>query len=68
MYVSDGRKEEIQNLLGVPKIKEYEKYLGLPAIVGEIRKQAWTTLRSEFGINCRVERKSYYPKQVEKFY
>ena len=36
--VPDGRKEEIKNLLGVPKIKEYEKYLGIPTIVGRNKK------------------------------
>ena len=36
--VPDGRKEEIKNLLGVPEIKEYEKYLGIPTIVGRNKK------------------------------
>ena len=31
-------KELIQNSLGVPEIKEYEKYLGLPAVVGRNKK------------------------------
>lgn len=28
----------MKNLLGVPKIKEYEKYLGLPIVVGRNKK------------------------------
>ena len=31
-------KNAITNLLGVPKIKEYEHYLGLPAVVGKNRR------------------------------
>ncbi|XP_075665535.1 uncharacterized protein LOC142635224 [Castanea sativa] len=36
--VAEETKEEIINLLGVPEVKEYEKYLGLPAVVGRKRK------------------------------
>ena len=36
--VSDDSKESIKNQLGVAKIKEYEKYLGLPAVVGRNKK------------------------------
>lgn len=32
------KKELVKNLLGVPKIKEYEKYLGLPIVVGRNKK------------------------------
>ena len=31
-------KNSIKNYLGVPEIKEYEKYLGLPAVVGRNRR------------------------------
>ena len=36
---SFATKEEVKNLLGVPEIKEYERYLGLPVVVGR-RKRA----------------------------
>ena len=36
--VSDDTKESIKNLLGVSEIKEYEKYLGLPAVVGRNKR------------------------------
>lgn len=32
------KKELVKYLLGVPKIKEYEKYLGLPIVVGRNKK------------------------------
>ena len=66
------KKGEIFNFLGVPKIKEYEKYLGLPTVVGRRNKKAnlnyikelvWNNL---FGINYRDRRKNYYLKQEEK--
>ena len=31
-------KNAVKNLLGVPKIKEYECYLALPAVVGKNRR------------------------------
>ena len=36
--VLNPTKETIKNLLGVAEIKEYEKYLGLPAVVGRNKK------------------------------
>ena len=33
-------KEYIKELLGVPEIKENEKYLGLPAVVGKNNKES----------------------------
>ena len=36
--VSDSPKEVLKNLLGVLEIKEYEKYLGLLAVVGRNKK------------------------------
>lgn len=36
--VSNAAKSQIQNLLGVPEIKEYEKYLGLLAVVGRNKR------------------------------
>ena len=33
--VTEERKEEISNFLEVEEVKEYEKYLGLPAMVGK---------------------------------
>ena len=35
---SNVSKEEIKNLLGVAEIKEYERYLGLPTVVGRKNK------------------------------
>ena len=47
-------KEEIKNLLGVPEIKEYEKYLSLPTVVQRnkkaslnyIKERIWNKLQS----------------------
>lgn len=47
------KKEEILNFLGVPEIKEYEKYLGLPTVVGRsenaslnyIKEHVWNKLQ-----------------------
>lgn len=36
--VLESTKIELKNFLGVLEIKEYEKYLGLPAVVGRKKK------------------------------
>ena len=36
--VSDSSKELVKNLLVVPEIREYEKYLGFPTVVGRNKK------------------------------
>ena len=36
--VSEDTKTQISKYLEVPKVKEYEKYLGLPAVVGRKKK------------------------------
>ena len=51
--VPESSKDLLKNLLGVPKIKEYEKYLGLPAVVGRrknaslnyIKDRVWSKLQ-----------------------
>ena len=44
-------QNQIQQLLGVPAIRQYEKYLGLPALVGRAKKQSFVYIRE------RVRRK-----------
>ena len=50
--VLESTKFELKNFLGVPEIKEYEKYLGLLAVVGRkkesliyIKERIWGTLQ-----------------------
>jgi ribonuclease HI len=40
-----GTQEAIKNTLGVPIIKQYEKYLGLPSFVGKNRTACFTQLK-----------------------
>ena len=52
--MSEEKKGEILSFLGVLEIKEYEKYLGLPAVVGKnkkaslnyIKERVWAKLQS----------------------
>ena len=51
--VTKERKEEISVFLGVLEVKEYEKYLGLPAVIGRnkraslnyIKERVWNKLQ-----------------------
>ena len=36
---------QIQNILGVPAIRQYEKYLGLPALVARAKKQSFAYIK-----------------------
>ena len=38
--VSEDTKNSTKDFLGVPEIKEYKKYLGLPAVVGRNKKES----------------------------
>ena len=38
--VNVERRQEISDFLGVPEVKEYEKYLDLPAVVGRNKKES----------------------------
>ena len=38
-------QNQIQQLLGVPVIHQYEKYLGLPALVGCAKKQSFVYIK-----------------------
>lgn len=39
-FVDAATEEYIKELLGVPEIKEYEKYLGLPDVVGKNERES----------------------------
>ncbi|KAK9984665.1 hypothetical protein SO802_034190 [Lithocarpus litseifolius] len=51
--VAEDKKREILDFLGMPEMKEYEKYLGLPAVVGRkkkaslnyIKERVWSKLQ-----------------------
>ena len=42
---SDDRRHTIKELLGVPEIREYERYLGLPSFVGKKKKASFEYIK-----------------------
>ena len=46
--MTDEAKLQVQNLLGVLEIKEYEKYLGLPAVVGRHKRASFNYIKDRF--------------------
>jgi hypothetical protein len=42
---SDVAKQEIIRLSGIPSTQRYDKYLGLPALVGKSRRQAFKSIK-----------------------
>ena len=45
--ISDMAKNSIKELLGVSEIKQYEKYLGLPAVVGRNRRVSLNYIKDQ---------------------
>ena len=43
--MTESAKLQVQSLLGVPEIKEYEKYLGLPTVVGRQKKASFNYIK-----------------------
>lgn len=56
----------IKNTLGIEETRSYEKYLGLPSLVGKNKKLASITSRSKYGGNFKDGKRSYSLKRVEK--
>ena len=54
-------------MLGVPIIKDYEKYLELPSFVGRQKKLALIKSRSAFGLKCKGGRRSCYLKPEKRW-
>ena len=43
--ITASKQTELLQLLGVPAVKEYEKYLGLPSFVGRSRRESFTQIK-----------------------
>ena len=63
---NDAMKLEIKEALGVPEIMHYDRYLGLPSLVGRHKKARFEYIKEKFGGNCKGRKKSCCLKQVEK--
>lgn len=53
--VSIATKNSVKDFLGVPEIKEHEKYLGLLVVVGKNKRASLNFVKKEFGVKFRVE-------------
>ena len=56
--VTESTKNSIKDLLCVSEIKQYEKYLGLPAVAAKNRRASLYYIKIKFGKNYRVEGKT----------
>ena len=64
--VTEERKEEISNILGVEK--EYEKYLGLPAVVGKNRRTSLNYIKEQVWNKLQGWKSNFYPKQGGRYF
>ena len=58
---------ELVEFLGVSEVREYEKYLGLLAMVGRNKKESLNYIKKECGKNYKGGRRGFYLKQGRKF-
>ena len=65
-FVSLVSKNAIKNLLGVPEIKEYERYLGLPAVVGRNRRASLNYIKERIWVNSKGGKRNCFLKWVGK--
>ena len=56
----------IQQVLAVPAIRQYEKYLGMPAFVGRAKKQSFIYIKESVEKITGVGRRSFHHKLVGK--
>ena len=57
---------EIKKLLGVTEIMHYDKYLGLPSLIGRHKKVSLIKSKKGFGGNYKVGKRSCCHKLEEK--
>ena len=57
----------IKGSLGLLEIAQYEKYLGLPSLIGREKKRVLITSKKEYRENYKVMKGSYYHKLVVNF-
>ena len=66
--VLESTKIDLMNYLGVPEIKEYEKYLGLPVMVGRKKKESFIYIKERIGGNFKGGRRNFCHKPVGRCY
>ncbi|KAL0292667.1 UNVERIFIED_CONTAM: hypothetical protein Sradi_6981000 [Sesamum radiatum] len=47
-------QEALAAILGIRVVTKHEKYLGIPAVVGQSKREVFSTLRTEYGQDSRV--------------
>ena len=66
--VSEGRGQEISDFLGVPEVKEYEKYFGLPKVVGRNKKESLRYIKERVWNKIQRWREKLLSQVGMKFY
>lgn len=61
-YTLGDTRDLIKSILGVQEVHQYEKYLGLPSLVGRRKMLVSTISRQEYGKNYRVGKERYFLK------
>lgn len=62
-----GMQEAIKNALGVSVVQQYEKYLGLPSFIGQIKRQVLIILSNGYGRKFKGGKGSCCLKRAERF-
>ena len=60
-------QEEIKNRFGAQIIKQHEKYLGLPSLVGRNKRTTFNAIKEKLGKMLAVGKKNFSPRRGKKF-
>lgn len=66
--MSTATKTEIKNLLSNSQIQQYEKYLGLPLVIGRSKTPAFESIKQRVWQKLQYWKKSCCHKVERKFY
>ena len=61
--MEEERKSEIIDFFGMTDVKEYMKYLGLPAVVGRNKKASLNYIKEQVWSKLQGGRRSNYPRE-----
>ncbi|CAI9772096.1 unnamed protein product [Fraxinus pennsylvanica] len=65
--VPPDKQQSIMALWNSPHVQQYEKYLGLPQMVGRSKARAFAEIKHKVWQNCKDGNIAYSPMEEEKF-
>lgn len=65
-WTNADKKEQINQILGIQLVEKHDRYLGMPAVVGNRRKRSLVFCGIKFGGEYTDGEKKHFPELVER--